>query len=121
MQIIEKLLEFPEVDPADVPLAETCTAPAEHTTPAPAVHAAPELVIEYVAPEPVNTDITYLLKPPVPVVQVVQVPEVQDPQLQAQTSESLGTAPVSQMKPAEVVEVAGLGHLSLPSLFLRYV
>ena len=85
-------------------------------------------VIEYVAPAPVTT----LLEPPVPVVHVVQMPQVQvvqntneTSQLQiieksvefpatrsaqsAHTSVSLGTAPVSPMKPAEIIDVAGLG------------
>ena len=89
--------------------------------------AAPAPVNEYVAPTPVTT----LLEPPVPVVHVVQVPQVQvvqntieTPQLQiieksvefrtnrsalsARTSVSLGTAPVSPMKPAEIIDVAEL-------------
>ena len=33
-------------------------------------------------------------------------------------SDSLGTAPVCYMKPAEIVEVAGSGHLFLPNLLL---
>ena len=54
----------------------------EYISPPPTVHSTPAPVIEYVATEPVTTDNTLLLEPPVPVVQVVQVPQVQDPQLQ---------------------------------------
>ena len=68
--------------------------------PAPVVHATPAPVTECEAP--VLSD---FLEPLVPVVEVLQVPEVRDPQL---TSESLGTTPVWQVKPARIVDVAGL-------------
>ena len=85
-------------------------------------------MIEHVAPTLVLSD---FLEPPVPVVQVVQVPQVQfiDKTVEAhvslsgqgtQTSRSLAPAPVRFMKPAEdVVEVWSSGHPSLSSLFLR--
>ena len=48
--------------------------PAAYTTPTASVHAAPAPVIEYVAPAPVPSN---LFEHPIPVVQVVQVEQVQ--------------------------------------------
>ena len=52
MREIEKVVEFQEMDPADVPVPETYSTPA----PGRVFHAAPAPVIEYVAPTPVIAD-----------------------------------------------------------------
>ena len=68
--------------------ADTAPALAVYTTSAPAVHAAPAPVIEDVTSAPVNEYVSPalvradILQPPVPVVQIVQVHQVQDSQSQ---------------------------------------
>ena len=49
----------------------------EYISPAPAASATPAPVNEYVAPALVVTDLESLLEPPVPVLQFLQVPQVQ--------------------------------------------
>ena len=53
MREIEKVVEFQEMDPADVPVPETYSTPAPVVDPGRVFHAAPAPVIEYVAPAPV--------------------------------------------------------------------
>ena len=98
-------------------------------------------VIEYVAPAPVTT----LLEPPVPVLSTLcwflrcrscktqsrlhscrswrKLLSFQQPVLLKvpHTSVRWGTAPVSPMKPAEIIDVAELEPHSLPNLVLRCV
>ena len=110
-----------QTDEAPAPVAEYIV-PASTLDPAVYIASAPvneyvasSYVIEYVAPAPVTT----LLEPPVPVVQVVQVPHVRiiEKTVEAlvthfgqgsQTPEILGTAPVRPEKHAEIFDVPGL-------------
>ena len=96
------------------------TAPARlvgYKCPAPAAHPAPAPVVEYVAPSPVTEYMTQSVH--TPVVQVGQVSQLQTIGIiietritcssqDTQTSESLSTAPIRQMKPAESMEVVEL-------------
>ena len=108
---------------------EADTAPAlvvEYIIPAPAlsVHAALARTHEYVAHALVFTDLAFFLEPLVPVVQVVQDPQVQlieeivvIEEIQSapgtQTSESLGTIPARQVTFSGILENGGGGVTSL--------
>ena len=98
--------------------ADASTQTVSYSAPAPVVeHAAPAPVFEYAAPAPVHAD---FLEPPVPIVQVAKVPQVQVIEKSTrfskssllttpQTSESLGTTPVRPVTFAETVDTAEVG------------
>ena len=77
-------------------------------------NAAPAPVLQHVAPVPVDVHLmpqqrlqqrtVELIPVPKVIEKIVEIPEIQSVE-DSQTSESLGTAPVCQMKPAETVEV----------------
>ena len=107
---------------APAPVAEyIAPAPAVHTTSVPDVHAAPATVIKTAAFVPVTEFVTRpaaadFVEPPMRVVQIVQVPQVQTideivgiPELLTvqgtQTSVSLGAAPARHVDFAEMVKV----------------
>ena len=93
-----------QTDAAPAPVDEhIAPAPAERVAPAPAVYAVPATVNAYAAPAP-DLNLASILEPLVPVVQLVQDPQVQIiekiveileslPAKGTQTSEILGTAP----------------------------
>ena len=87
------------------PVVEAPLVMVEHVQPAPVVDLvapeAPATVAEYVAPAPVVT-----CAAPAPVIfeRIVEVPEIQAVHV-SQTFESLGTAYVCRIKPAETEEV----------------
>ena len=54
MQKIEKIVEFPKMDPADIPLLGTYSTPAPVVDPGLVFHATPAPVIEYLVPVPAD-------------------------------------------------------------------
>merc|ERR1712135_84199 len=97
LQFIDKVVDIPVVAQRQIPMVQT----VQKTIEIPQLQYVDKVV-------------------DVPVVQVVQVPQVQIvektveiPEIQmvqgTQTSESLGTAPVRQVAPAEIVEVVEIG------------